>query len=371
MSRSMPHRNVLFEAPPAQVLRSVDHARLLSLVPVAPRAAILAVMDELGVPVRTVCYECRLRSGDARVDVAVGLFPLRPAAIDDVLGRLGWRHRSDARWRRCLALLADWSSPGSPLAPRIPFACVAFDDPGEPATAPAPGLSLCVDPEFFARQLGLPTPHRVSATGIAALAGACYRRVHGEELPAASHALVERCLSDRRVIARHVSFMPSRTPATFKLDVRLPVDAIAALLERIAWPGDVPRVVGGIRQLMPWHGDVQLNLVLHPAQAESLEVELLTGRRQASTIHRRILLEKLVEVGHCDPAKADALRDTWVDPVSRDDAGMIVARSWYLKARFDRDGLAEAKAYVGLMPRARVGPRATRTAAPLVLQSDS
>lgn len=342
----------LFEALPAQILRSVDHGRIAALVNDDARGRILAVMDELSVPVQTVCYECRLRGGDPRVDVAVCLFAMRRVGAADALGRLGQRRLGDAAWQRCLEFLAGWSSPASPLAPQIPFVCVAFDLPGDPAALPAPGLSLCVDPDFFAHELGLPAPASGPVPEVVRLAEACHDQLRGEPLPAPCRRLLERCLSgDDGVTARHVSLMVSRSPATFKLDVRIPVDGVASLLGRIGWPGAIPRVVAGIRRLMPGQGHVQLNLVLHPALGSSLEVELLTGRGQASTADRLALLRSLVDAGHCDPDKAAALRDAWARPVSRDGTGLIVARSWYVKARFDGDGIAEAKAYLGLMPR--------------------
>ena len=105
--------------------------------------------------------------------------------------------------------------------------------------------------------------------------------------------------------------------------------------------------------MMPWPGDLQLNLVLHPAPGASLEVELLTGRGDAGRDDRLALLDRLVAAGVCDAAKAAALRDAWLDPVSRGRDGAIVARSWYVKIRFEGDRIAEAKAYLGLMPRRR------------------
>jgi hypothetical protein len=348
----------LFEALPGRVLRSVDHAALQPLVDAGAHASILVVMDELSVPVQTLCYECRLAERDRRVDVAVCLLPMHAVGPGGVLGRLGQRRGEDPAWQRCLELLTEWSGPSSWLAPRIPFVCVAFDGPGEPASLAAPGLSLCVDPDFFARQLKLPVPPPPPGTEILAVSDECHRRLHGEPLPAGCAALLEAALADNATLAKHVSLMVSRTPATFKLDVRLPVDRVAALLRRIGWPGEVSRVTAHIDELMPWRGHVQLNLVLHPAQGPSLEVELLTGRREVGLADRTALLQRLVDAGHCDPAKAEVLRDAWARPVTRGSDGLIVARSWYLKVRLDGNGIVEVKAYLGLMPRVLYSPRA-------------
>jgi hypothetical protein len=215
----------------------------------------------------------------------------------------------------------------------------------------APAISLCVDRDFFARRLGLPTPPPPPPAELAALATACHTHLRGEQLPASCRDLLEATLAIDGVTARHISLMVSRTPATFKLDVRLPVDRVAALLRAIRWPGDARRAMQRIRTMMPWPGHLQLNLVLHPAPGASLEVELLTDRGEARREDRLALLDRLVDAGLCDAAKAAALRDAWLDPVSVGRDGTIVARSWYIKVRFEGDRIAEAKAYLGLMPR--------------------
>jgi hypothetical protein len=352
MSRPAP-RSGLFEALPARVLEAVDHSRLRALIDRDAQARCLAVVREIDVPVHTVGYECRLAPGDARVDVGIGLVTMRPA--DSALGRLGRRRGGDPAWQRCLAFLADWSRPCPELVPAIPFVCLAFDRPDDPATQPAPAISLCVDPDFFARRLGLPMPSPASADEIAALAGRCHQRLRGEPLPAACRRLLDACVRDG-TMARHISLMVSRTPATFKLDLRMPIDAVAPLLHRIGWPGSVPDAVAGIRAVMPWRGHVQLNLVLHPALGTRLEVELLTDRGEATAGDRSRLLDRLVAAGHCDPAKAAALSDAWARPVSDCD-GAIVARSWYIKVQLDGGRITEAKAYLGLMSRV-LRPRA-------------
>ncbi len=356
MPRSPAHRTGHWPGsfePPAQVLDAVDHERLRALVDAEAQARCRAVMAELDVPVHTVCYECRLTPGDPRVDVAVGLVAMQPAGAGDVLGGLGRRRATDAAWRRCLAFLADWSAPGSRFALPVPFVCAAFDQPGDPAALPAPALSLCIDRDFFARQLGLPTPPPPPAAERVALAAACHDHLRGEPLPASCRDLIAAALAVDGVTARHISLMVSRTPATFKLDVRLPAGRVAPLLRAIGWPGDVRGAVDGIRAVMPWPGELQLNLVLHPALGARLEVELLTGRGDAGREDRLAVLDRLVAAGACDAGKAAALREAWLDPVSTGPGGTVVARSWYVKVRFEGYRIAEAKAYLGLMPRRR------------------
>jgi hypothetical protein len=355
MSRLGPHRDGLYEALPARILRSTE-AGLQALVDAQTRDQILALAEELSVPVHAVCYECRLQRGDRRVDLAVCLLPMRTLGIDDVLGPLGRQHVDELPWRRCVEFLAEWSRPESQHAAHVPFVCVAFDLPVDRTRVPVPGLSLCIDREFFTRLRGLPVAPPAPASMLVALADDCYRRLCGEALPARSLTLLERCLSGDDTIAKHVSFMPSRTPAAFKLDIRVPVDSVAALLHRIHWPGPADRVVARIRELAPRQRDVQLNLVLAPGLDANLEVELLTSAGEAGCEERAAVLQQLVDGDHCDPTKAEALRRSSLHPVRRDPEGLIVARNWYLKVKFCGDRIAEAKAYLGLMPRVWIHP---------------
>jgi len=351
MSRLGPHREGLYEALPGRILRSRG-APLQALIDDRTREPIVALADELDVPVHAVCYECRLRRGDDRVDLAVCLLPMRTLCAYDVLGALGRRHIAVPAWRRCLELLAAWSHPASEYAAQIPFACVAFDLPGDRAGVPVPAMSLCIDRAFFTRLRGLPSGPAAPAADLLALAKDCHRRLCGDALPARSLRLLTRCLSGDGVLAKHVSFMLARTPAAFKLDLRIAVDRLAALLRRIEWPGPADAAVERIRALAPRQQHVQLNLVLAPGLDASLEVELLTHAAEAGSEERAAVLQQLVDGGHCDPAKAEALRASSRHPVVRDPDGLIVARNWYLKVKLDGDRIAETKAYLGLLPRA-------------------
>lgn len=337
----------LFEARPADILAAVDHARLRPLVDDAAHARWRALAGELAVPVHTVCYECRLADGDPDVDFAVAMHAMATRGPREVLGVLGDRRRGDPAWRRCLDFLAAWSDPHHAWA-ELPFVCAAFDAAAAPDAAPS--LSLCIDRGFFARQLGLPAPKPAPAGEVVALVDACARALQAAPLDPDAAARITACLATDDVLARHVSFMVARAPATIKLDVRVPVTGVAALLHRLAWP-DADRIAARVRALVPWRGHVQLNLVVHPTLSPTLEVELLTAPGEASLADRLAVLDHLVDAGACAAAKACVLRDAWTHPVSRAPGGTIIARGWYLKVKLAGDAIALAKAYLALMPR--------------------
>ena len=158
---------------------------------------------------------------------------------------------------------------------RVPFVWAAFDLDAATSELPVPCLGLCVDADFFARRFGahLPAP---DPAHVLALADDSFQRLLGTPLPPILRDRVAACLFTKQVVPKHFSFMLGRSPATFKLDVQLPVDQVADLLRGVGWAGFPERIQERIRGLMTWSGSIQLNLVLHPQVVGPLEVEFLT-----------------------------------------------------------------------------------------------
>jgi len=176
-------------------------------------------------------------------------------------------------------------------------------------------------------------------------------------LPPSLRDRVGECLLTKQVVPKHFSFMLGRSPATFKLDLQLPVDQVADLLRGVGWAGSPERIQERIRALMTWSGAIQLNLVLHPRVVGPLEVEFLTIPDAASMGARLAFLDGLVAQGLVSPAKAAVLRSLSHAPTLGGPGAACVA-GWYVKVRLDGDAPVEAKTYLGLMPRPRVaGPR--------------
>ncbi len=327
---------------------------LAALVGERTHEALIALAEGFAVCVQTACYECRLSPGDDRVDLAFCVLPVWESVTDGTLEHLLAAHAHDDRWVRSLSLVQTWRRFDPEITGRIPFVWIAFDlDHGVDAL-PVPCLGLCVDGGFFTRRLGLAVPG-TSAVELTALAQHCHHAVFGRPLHARTRDRIARLVDTRGVpvIARHLSYMASRLPPTFKLDVQLPLLDLAEYLDHISWPGPNEQIAASVRALAPDARTVQLNLVLEPEPRQPLEVELLTDPRDASHGARRTLLAGLVDARLCSEAKAAALETISARPLhsAGPDEDFSVAASWYAKVRYTGAKPVEAKAYVGVMPR--------------------
>lgn len=349
---------------PTDVVCAAQRLPLAPLVDLETQRWIAELTRDLPVPVQTVCYECRLRQGDRRVDLALCMLPpfAEQARFSALLDELASSHERDPHWLRTTQFLRSWAAEAPGYRPEFPFVWLAFDLERHMRALPAPCPAPCVDADFFARRLGAKLPPQ-PASALAVVARTCHEAFFGHAIPEEVERTFLRCLSVEGVSVRaqHFSFMLSREPATFKLDVQLPVHQVRQFLTAVAWPGPAARIEAGIRSYMPWDGQVQLNLVLSPRLTPPLEVEFLSGGQQIATTDRLAFVERMVESGLCAPEKAGVLREIAEQRLLRavDACENDLALNWYVKIRFQEAAAAEAKAYLGLMPRLR---RATQGA---------
>jgi len=327
------------------LLAACDVHELAPLVDRSTRERILQLVGAFTLPVQTACYECRLGSGDSRVDLALCVFP---GLGTSALAQLRRDYDHDPAWRRSLAFLQEWTTSQAFL--QVPFVWVAFDLEELQASLPPPCLGLCVDASFFERRLGLSPSTQATTADLLRLAERYFERLHDQTMPEDAVARLERCL-DQGVEVKHYSYMLGRQPPTFKVDVRLPVGRVADYLGKVGFPGHPERIQQRIRQFMPWEGHVQLNLVLHPELRGPLEVEFMTLASEVSETHRSGFLAHLVEQQLCDPEKAAVLTRSTRNCRGNLPNGQRYERGWYVKVRFEDDQPVEAKAYVGLLAR--------------------
>jgi hypothetical protein len=219
---------------------------------------------------------------------------------------------------------------------------------------------LCIDPDFFGKRLGVVTEPRSNDDSDLVDRISDYCEVLTGELPTPAAAeYLARCLSaEPSVRPKHVSFMVPRPGAPTKLDVALPVGQLAGFLDRMAWPEPPAALERAVRELVPWDGDIQLNMIADPGATGILEVEVFAGASARVANERAPFLDRLVRAQLASPAKAKVLLQAWERPITSAVDGRCLARSWYVKVRFSRGGPRDAKVYLGLMPRpARLVPR--------------
>jgi len=345
-----------------EVFRSAQRLPLAPLVDAATQEQLLELVRDFPVPVQTVCYECRLREDDDRVDLALCMLPPHAGQenFTGALDELAASRSGDPHWRRTVRFLQNWAAMASGYRPEFPLVWLAFDLDKDMRTLPVPCPAPCVDQDFFTRRLGV-TVASPSAPDMAVVASTCHQALLERPLTDDVRRLFLRCLSVEgvNVHAKHFSFMLSRQPATFKLDVQVPVEQIATFLRAIEWPGPAVEIEARIRHYMPWPGHVQLNLVLSPRLTAPLEVEFLSGGQEIAPEERLAFVGRLVETRLCSVEKARVLRNTWERRLLEAPGACEsdIALNWYVKIRFQEDVATEAKAYVGLMPRLWRGSR--------------
>ncbi len=335
---------------PAQLLESAGH-ELHALLSATARARLLRGAATLDLPARTVCLECRL-DDDERVDLALCL-ATHTAGLGSALESLGRKYASDPHWQRCIRLLTSWAHGEATALAGVPFLFTAFDLATEVSDMPVPCLSLCTDPAFFMRRLGLPVP-RAPLDSSLRLLDACQATLEADWVTPSLRKRAEQLLeSVDDIEVRQLSLMLARQPPTLKLDLTLSAGELLRFLGALGWQGDAAGVAEQLAQLAPWQKRVQLNCVVSSSTEQlPLEVELCcTGPDEASHEDRAALLERLILSGVANAAKADALLELLRRPVITDSNGQWVACNWYIKLRFVAGRLDSAKAYIGLMQR--------------------
>ena len=327
-----------------ELLRSEAASALAALVPAPRMSQLIDLADQFPLPVLMACCECRLDAEDARVDLALCVLP-----ASDARTRAAIDVREAPDWHSSLEFLRRWSAFDHELTSAIPFVWVAFDLESEQSALPVPCLGLCVDPVLLPRRLGLALDGLDAACDPLTLAASTHRMLWGRPLPARTRELMIRALYNTNPLAtaRHFSYMSSRMPATFKLDVRLATAALEPFLARLGWPGPSARIGPRVRELAPEQSELQLNLVLEPELSQPLEVELLTDPTHATEANRNALLSRLVALGLCSRDKAAALSGVGRRRNPHDRAGI----SWYAKVRVQDDRPCSAKAYACITPR--------------------
>jgi hypothetical protein len=339
-----------FTLPPAELMRSIDPGKFHPLVDAATWERMTSLAAQFPAAVQTVCFECRLSAGDARTDLA---FCLRPGfTVPRTAEHLRRAYERDPGWARVADFLKYWVSPASDLLPRIPFICIAFDLAHAHDRLPLPCLSLCVEPDFYAKRLGFIRAAPARAGELLALATNCYAELTGTALPAEARARLASCVEgDDSIEPLHLSIMLPRPGHPMKVDLAIRAGRVPAFLARIGWPEPCDRLERTLAAFARPDDRLQLNLVVHPEFAPPLEVELFAGDAAATAHDRLPVLDKLVAAGLASVDKVTVLRDAWERAPSLEACGRPVAQSWYLKIRFSNSDPRDAKAYLGLMPR--------------------
>jgi len=308
-------------------------------------------LEMLALPAKVLCLEHHLgEHAVGRTDLALCLAHPTPA-LAKALAALLKQRPSEASWQRCWQLVSQWATASEPTWAAVPFMFVAFDLPEEVDALPVPCLSLCTDPGFFMRAVGLPPLRPAPREWPLQLLQKCCSALGAEPIWDEAQRRGEDFLTSSDALeVRQLSLMVGRRPVAFKFDVTLPRRELPRFLEANGWSCDDARdVTGQLSAVGPVRERVQLNYAVQPSAAASkaLELELgCTGATDLSAEERGELLERLLRDEVVTALQARALMDLCRDPCRSFDQGAVF-RHWYLKLRLVVGQRATAKAYLG------------------------
>jgi hypothetical protein len=313
----------------------------------------LTVLAEPFDSVHTVCCECRLANDAAQVDVAFALIAGPEPA--ELASRLRQRFVGDVQWLRFCNFLESWSLLRSDWACYVPFVSAAFDI-GSLEVLPAPCVSLCVEPDFFARRLGFPAQPALTRAQLLGVLSGCHDELCGTPAPAVACerlGLLQDFAARGGVRIKHLSLMMSRPRQPVKVDMALRLAQLPEVLALLAWPpGGSEPLIERVRHLLPWDARVQLNILINPEPTYPLELELCADDADQS-VDRWALLERMLSAELCSEVEANALEQLQFSATVETEHGRTLSMSWYIKLRFWESKRCDAKAYLGLMPRTR------------------
>ena len=305
-----------------------------------------------------VYLECRLRRDEQRVDLIVRVDQRGRDILagDNPVIALSSARQGDPIWRGVRALARTWSDPSSPLFRGVERIWLEFDvhascDGLRPGELPAPGIFVELAREGYAQ-------HRRDDRLAAAMA--VLQPLVGNALVPAMARSLRRCweLLPSGAVIPYMGVFPARGSDAVRVSVAGLSDAnLHAYLRALRWPGSQRELTNAISAFLPPARAPQprmaiLNIDVREEIAAGVGIEYLLSHaaQLRGSILERELLERLVRLGLCSPAKRDALQgwpatslrvmphELWRSRVCR--------RVNHLKLSFTEHAPLEVKAYL-------------------------
>ncbi|HEU4586891.1 MAG TPA: hypothetical protein VFR95_14145 [Gemmatimonadaceae bacterium] len=305
-----------------------------------------------------VYLECRLRHDEQRVDLIVRVDQRGRDILagDNPVITLAPSLRGEPVWRSVRALARAWSDPSSPLFRGVERLWLEFDvhapcESLRPGELPAPGIFVELTREVYAQ-------HRRDDRLDAAMA--VLRSLAGKALVPALARNLRRCweLLPSGAVIPYMGVFPARGSDAIRVSVAGLSDAdLHAYLRALRWPGSHRELTAAIsaflppvRAPQPRMAIVNIDVGEEIGAGVGIEYLLSHAAQLRGSIIEGELLERLVRIGLCSPAKRDALHgwpslslrmmphELWTSRVCR--------RVNHLKLSFTEHAALEVKAYL-------------------------
>jgi len=263
-----------------------------------------------------IYLECRLRRDDHRVDLITRVDERGRDVLtgENPMIRLTTAPHAAPVWNRIRALARSWSDASSPLFRAIERLWLEFDIPAslderDNGALPAPGVFVEFARESYAQ-------HRRDGRLDAAMSA--LRLLIGGALASETARNLRRCweLLPSSAVIPYVGVFPARGTDAVRVSVAgLSERELPAYLRALRWPGSQRDLANAIAAFLPRSPAPQprlaiVNLDVHQGigAAVGLEYILSHAAQSRGRLLERALLERLVRLGACSAATAEALR---------------------------------------------------------------
>lgn len=295
--------------------------------------------------------ECRLTEGASQVDyLACGT--VRAGSAPLLANRHQWQlPASEAEappaWERVWALLSGWAEETESLARHVPLIWLEFDLEDGAPEQPVPRVGVCVDPTLADGAVVRPAEFEAPLERALSL-------LRGGSLSRSGWTVLRRAIEALSTDGRAVHFgaAPSGAAEVLRCVPELPVAEVPRYLNALGWRGNVSSIHRVFRDLhCSRDGRVKIDVDVVNGELQPKFAAFTELWHQGAAIRDTAgpLLDRLVALGLCSPAKAEAVflwpgRDHvtfngWAWPVT-------IARTVDLKAVVWPDGRTEVKAYL-------------------------
>ncbi|HEV8065562.1 MAG TPA: hypothetical protein VGP46_12045, partial [Acidimicrobiales bacterium] len=248
---------------------------------------------------RAAGFECRLASGDDRVDLQVGVSTEegQPAVLLDFARSR--RHAGQA-WAALARLCEKWASAGSSLNEGIAEVWLELDRPGTQG-CPTAELGDLVPSVFVVLR---PTSNRAALAVADEISSTLVPE--GQALGGVLDRLSDACPTPACI--SHIGVMFGRDLPAMRVHVSpLPLQGLATFLADVAWGGDIAEVSSLARWLLAYGDLVVLCLDVVGDVLPRAGLECFFHQRRGVDPRWVPLLSRLVALNLADPEKTDCL----------------------------------------------------------------
>lgn len=257
----------------------------------------------------------------------------------------------DERWKYLFRFLRNWDLFIGARIIRVPHIWLAFDYDHPSESFTPPNLHFCIDKRFTERNARPDYRNILSRRQFDRI----LRTFSGDIYPAiapSSLKMIRHCFTalEEGGEVLHLSFMQSRTPPVFKLNVTMPRNSLSRRLGAMNWNGNIKAVEKLCGQFVPKCKRIKANICIEETIRNRLELELEYNNPLEHNADRDRMLAELLSGGYISPQQHQAL-SSWAGRTRYTVHGYetpVSGERWLdVKLSLDENGNLTVKPYLG------------------------